>query len=171
MASSPVRIGDLEINQDLGAQQKTWTIQRIGWGGMALIVLAALGGAFGSGPLARTDITDDQQTFRLLYDRLGRYEGEVNLRLVLPPETTKTGRVTIEIDRTYWLNHAVEHITPEPLISSIGLDGFRYIFEINAPFAPAVIAFRLRPKCLGALDGRIRINDNGLLQFHQFIFP
>jgi hypothetical protein len=65
MASSPVRIGDLEINQDLGAQQKTWTIQRIGWGGMALIVLAALGGAFGSGPLARTDVTDDQQTFRL----------------------------------------------------------------------------------------------------------
>jgi hypothetical protein len=34
-----------------------------------------------------------------------------------------------------------------------------------------VIAFRLRPKCLGALDGRIRINDDGLLQFHQFIFP
>ena len=164
-------MGDLEINQNLDVQRKTWTLQRIGWGGMALIVLAALSGVFGSGPLARTEVLDDQQTFRLLHDRFGRYEGELVLQLLLTPEATKTNRATIEIDRTYWASHAVEQITPEPLMTSIGNDGFLYTFEINAPSTPAMIAFRLRPKYLGALDGRIRVNDGGPLQFHQFIFP
>jgi hypothetical protein len=171
MASSPVRIGDLEINQDLHVQQTTWTLQRIGWGGMVLIVLAALSGVFGSGPLATTEATDDQQTVKLLYDRFGRYESESVVQLVLNAETTKTHRVTVEIDRTYWTSHAVEHITPEPLISSIGMDGFLYTFETDAPSTPTVIVFRLRPKYLGALDGRIRVNDAGPLQFHQFMFP
>jgi len=171
MASSPVRIDDLELNQDLDLQRKTWTVQRIGWGGMALIVSAALAGVFGSGPLARTEMTDNPQTVRLLYDRFGRYEGELVLQLVLTPETTKSNRVTVEINRTYWTSHAVEHVIPEPLISSIGTDGFLYTFETNAPSTPAVIVFRLRPKYIGALDGRIRVNDAGPLRFHQFIFP
>ena len=171
MASAPVRIGDLEINQDLDVQRTTWTVQRIGWSVMTLIVLAALSGVFGSGPLARTEVIDDQQTFRLLYDRFGRYEGELVLQLELTPEATTTNRVTVEIDRTYWISHAVEHITPAPLLASIGIDGFRYTFEINAPSMPAVIAFRLRPKYLGALDGRIRVNDGAPLQFNQFMFP
>lgn len=171
MASSPVRIGDLDLNQDLDLQRKTWTVQRIGWSGMALIVLAALAGVFGSGPLARTEVTDNPQTFRLSYDRFGRYEGELVLQVVLTPETTKTNRVTVEIDRTYWISHAVEHITPEPLISSIGIDGFLYTFETNTPSTPAVIVFRLRPKYIGAMEGRIRVNDSGPLRFHQFMFP
>lgn len=171
MASSPVRIGDIEINQDLATQEKTWIIQRVGWGGMALIVIAALTGVFGNGPLARTEITDDQQTLRLSYDRIGRYEGELFLQLVLTAETTKTGRVTVTIDRTYWTSHAVEQIIPEPLTTSIGSDGFLYTFEVDTPSMPAMIAFRLRPKYLGALDGRIRVNDAGTLQLHQFIFP
>ncbi len=171
MASSPIRIGDLEIIQDLATQNHTWIIQRIGWGGMALIVIAALTGVFGSGPLARTEVTDDQHTLRLSYDRFGRYEGELFLQLVLSPETTKTDRVTVAIDRTYWTNHAVEQIIPEPLTTSIRSDGFVYTFEVNTPSIPAMIAFRLRPKHLGALDGRIRINDASSLRFHQFIFP
>jgi hypothetical protein len=171
MASAPVRIGDLEINQDLDVQRTTWTVQRIGWGGMVLIVLAALSGVFGSGPLARTEATNDQQVFRLLYDRFGRYEGELVLQLELTTEAMKTNRVTIEIDRTYWASHAVEHIIPGPLRASIGNEGFVYTFEINAPSPPAMIAFRLRPKYLGALEGRIRVNDGVPLQFNQFMFP
>jgi hypothetical protein len=171
MASPPVRIGDLEITQDLNVQQTTWTLQRIGWGGMVVIVLAALSGMFGGGPLATTEVTDDQRTVLLLYDRFGRYESESVLRLVLTPEATKTHRVTVQIDRTYWTSHAVEQITPEPLTSGIGVDGFRYTFETDAPSTPTVIVFRLRPKHLGALDGRIRVNDASPLQFHQFMFP
>jgi hypothetical protein len=171
MASSPVRRGDLEINQDLDLQRKTWIVQRIGWGGMALIIVAALAGVFGSGPLARVEVTDDRQTFRLEYDRFGRYEGELFLTLLLLPEATKTHRVLVEIDRRYWTSQVVEYIIPEPLTSRIGIDGFLYTFEIEALSPSAVIVFRLRPEYLGALNGRIRVNDGSSVTLHQFIFP
>jgi hypothetical protein len=171
MASSPVRIGDLEINQDLDVQRKTWVVQRLGWVSMALIILTALVGMFGSGPLARTEVQDDRQTFRLSYDRFGRYEAEAVLQIALTPEATTNGRVTVEVDQTYWTGHVVEHITPEPLFSRVGIDGFLYTFETHPPATPAVIVFRLRPKYLGSLEGRIRVNGDGLLHFHQFMFP
>lgn len=174
MASAPVRIGNLEINQDLDVQRKIWTVQRIGWGGMALIILAALAGLFGSGPLARTEATNAQQSFWLLYDRFGRYEGESVLQLVLTPETIKTNRVTVEIDRTYWTCHAIEQIAPEPIVSSTGSEGFLYTFNIETidrSTTPAIIIVRLRPECVGALKGHIRVDDQSLVTFQQFIFP
>ena len=117
MTSSPRRVEDLEINQDLAVQGKTWTYQRIGWAGMALTILAALAGLFGSGPVSRSMVTDEQQLVRLEYDRFGRYEAESVLQLFVPSEVTMNGYVTLWIDRIYWAHHAIEQIAPEPIAS------------------------------------------------------
>lgn len=161
----------LEITQDLAVQHKTWAIQRMGWATMALIIMAALGGLFGSGPLARMAVVDDQQLVRLEYDRFGRYEGELLWKLDLTPKATQTHRVTIQISRNYWTSHAIEQITPAPMTSSTSFDGFLYTFELDSLNAPAAIIVRLRPEYLGSLDGHIRVNDQGSLTFQQFIFP
>ena len=47
------RVGDLEISQDLTFQRRSWIVQRVGWVMLALLILAALGGLFGPGPLSR----------------------------------------------------------------------------------------------------------------------
>ena len=55
-------LGDLEVGQDLDFQRREWAVQRVGWGAMALVILAALLGLFGSsGPLSRaaTNAADD----------------------------------------------------------------------------------------------------------------
>jgi hypothetical protein len=161
----------LEINQDLNTQRKTWMVQRIGWAGMALIVLAGLAGLFGSGPLARTTLLDDQRLVRLEYDRFGRYEGELLLRLELMPEVTKSTDFTVWVDRSYWTKHAIEQITPPPVTAGIGVDGFLYTFRVDASHVPATIIFHLRPEYLGSLDGHIHVNDGSSIRFHQFIFP
>jgi hypothetical protein len=48
VASGLKRIGDVEINQDLDFQRRCWTVQRIGWIVMAVLVLSALLGVFGA---------------------------------------------------------------------------------------------------------------------------
>ncbi len=170
MSSIPP-IAGLEITQDLAVQYRTWKIQRMGWAAMALIILAALAGLFGSGPLARTAVVDDQQLVRLEYNRFGRYQDESLLKLELTPKATQTHRVTVKVDRNYWTSHAIEQIAPEPMTSSAGFDGFLYTFEVDSQNAPAAIIVRLRPEYLGSLDGHIRVNDQGSLTFEQFIFP
>lgn len=169
--STAQRIDDLEITQDLAVQHRTWVIQRMGWAAMALIIMAALAGLFGGGPLARMAAVDDQQLVSLEYDRFSRYEGELLLKLELFPQATKTQRVTVKFDRTYWTSHVIEQIDPEPVTSSTSFDGFLYTFQVHSQNAPATIIVRLRPEYLGSLDGHIRINEQGSLTFHQFVFP
>jgi hypothetical protein len=48
------RAGDLEVEQDLDFQQRTWALERAGWIVMLLIIAAALAGFFGGGPLSPT---------------------------------------------------------------------------------------------------------------------
>ena len=43
---------ELQIEQDMGFQRTEWVVQRAGWVGMALLILAALVGLLGRGPLS-----------------------------------------------------------------------------------------------------------------------
>lgn len=171
MAHSSVRIGDLEINQDLDTQHMTWSLQRIGWIGMALLILAALAGGFGEGPLVHRTVSDDHHLFYFEYDRVCRYERELLLRLTLTPEATKTSLVRVWLSRTYWSSHAIEQITPEPRTSSTNVDGFAYTFDVGTRNEPAMIVMRLRPEYVGSIDGRIRVNDQGSVTVHQLALP
>ena len=49
-----VRSGDLEIAQDMTFQRRSWAVQRVGWGVVAVTIGAALLGLLGSGPLSRS---------------------------------------------------------------------------------------------------------------------
>lgn len=47
------RVGELEIEEDLDFQRRMWRLQQIGWALLVLVVVAALLGLFGKGPLSR----------------------------------------------------------------------------------------------------------------------
>lgn len=171
MKSSPLRSGDLELNQDVDRQQKIWTFQRIGWAGMALVIFAALAGLFGSGLFARSVTNDDRQLFSMEYDRFGRYKGELVFRFRLSPEAVAARYVTLWVNRAYWADQAVEHILPEPTGTRIESDGFVYTFEMGTTNTSGVLTFRLRPECIGGAHGHFRMNGQGSARFRQFIFP
>jgi hypothetical protein len=164
-------IGDFEIRQDLDLQHRTWTLQHMGRAAMALLIATALSGLFGSGPLARTTVTDSQNLLQIEYDRFGRYEGDLWLQFTIAPGAIYDDRVSLWMDRAYWTGFAVEHITPEPDRSDTGFDGFTYFFSAETRLAPVVIVFHLRPESLGLLDARIRLNDQMSIRFGQFIYP
>jgi hypothetical protein len=170
MSSIPP-IGDLEINQDLAVQHRTWAIQRIGWTAMALLVAAALCGLFGSGPLARTTVTDSRDVMQVEYDRFGRYEGNLLLRFTIAPSAVRDDSFTLWMDRAYWTRLAVRHITPQPITSSTALDGVNYVFSIGTRHVPAVVTFHVRPESLGSLEAHLRLNDQSTIRFRQFIYP
>lgn len=68
------RIGDLDIAQDLEHQRREWVIERIGWAIMALILLAALAGLLGSGPLSNARIDHPGSHLSAEYNRFERYQ-------------------------------------------------------------------------------------------------
>jgi len=48
-----VRYGDLDLDQGYDHQQTIWTIQRVIWGVIGLLILLAFTGLFGGGPISK----------------------------------------------------------------------------------------------------------------------
>jgi len=96
VASILKRIGDLDINQDLAFQRRSWSLQRIGWGLIALVLIAALLGLFGHGPLSEATTDDPSLPIRLAYERFGRFGSPLVLRIRVEPAAAIARQVILD---------------------------------------------------------------------------
>ena len=61
---------DLEISEDIVFQRRSWVMQRVGWGLMALFLATGPTGAFGVGPLSSTSAI--REDLKVSYERFPR---------------------------------------------------------------------------------------------------
>lgn len=94
------RVGDLEINQDLAFERRQWPVQRVGWGVGALIIVAALLGVFGSGPLSAAT-AGDEETLLVHFQRFVRHKGQGELVVKVGPNQASAGQVELWLTTEY----------------------------------------------------------------------
>jgi hypothetical protein len=171
VASSLTRIGDLDINQDLPFQQRSWTAQRIGWAAMALLVLAALIGVFGQGPLSRAVAHDPTALFRVEFERFARYQTTFPLRVHFTHEAARNGALSMWISREY-LNHVrIKTIMPEPTTTRLSSDGLTYLFAFHEPGPDGEVFLYVEAQDVGLLSGRIGLTADHSIPFKQLVYP
>ena len=158
--------GGLEIDQDLDFQRLEWRIQRIGWIVMLLIVVAALTGAFGKGPLAHTRATASDGSFTIEYDRLVRHSSATTLtfNIARPPHDT----IGIWFESQYINGIDVEDIIPSPIRTASGDGTITYYFEARAG---ATITIEYEPDDVGRRRTRAGIENGASMHVRQFVFP
>ncbi len=169
--SSVQRVGDLEIEQDHDFQRLTWRLQRVGWIVLVVVILAALLGLFGSGPLARATTGAPGAPLRLEYDRLGRIEAPTTLTALLRPSARRPGEAILHLDRGFTDHFQIESVQPTPDRTEAGPDHSVYAFRVTGPGEPVRVTFRLRPEQIGPLTGRARVDGGSWLTCTQFAFP
>lgn len=79
------RHGNLDIEEDLPFQQRTWKVERVGWILMALIALASVLGLIDKGPLSQNR-KGDPSTLEVQYNRFIHLETPAQLRVRLPSQ-------------------------------------------------------------------------------------
>jgi hypothetical protein len=163
--------GDLEIDEDLDRQRVEWRIQRAGWVAIAAVLLAALVGLFGSGPVSRTFAVDPNSPLWLEYERFGRQGGPTTLRLHLGPGSAAGGRARVWIDGAYLADVRIERITPRPEREESAPGRTYFTFATTASDRPTVVTFHLQPERFGALPGQVGLDDGAPLRFRQWIHP
>ena len=72
--AEPTCVGNLDVHQDLPHERLEWTFEPIGWVVIALVLLAALAGLLGRGPLSRATVGHDGAALRVEYNCLARYQ-------------------------------------------------------------------------------------------------
>ena len=162
-------IEGLEIDQDLCFQQRMWILQRLGWGVMACLILAALMGLLGSGPLASRTLDSPQRRFRLEYQRFLRHRAPT--RLLLQVKSNLREEVQVWYDRTLIEHFIIKQIVPLPTRVEVNAERLTYIFRVTDQKEPLLIIFSLEPETFGSLSGRVGIEHDDSLYFQQFVYP
>jgi hypothetical protein len=164
-------VGSLEIDQDLHFQQKEWRIQRIGWGVMALLIVAALLGLTGSGPLARVTTGDAGAPLQLEYSRFVRLDAPTTFDIEIAGEAITGDQVELRVDRAYLQDVSVEQIVPEPAEVRSAGDDLIFVFAVDEPGQPVSVTFDLRHTAFGPRSGQVGLADEKAVAFGQFVLP
>ncbi|HET7898350.1 MAG TPA: hypothetical protein VFL47_11780, partial [Flavisolibacter sp.] len=108
---------NIELEEQLKTHVRSWKLQRAGWVLMLLIVLAALLGLCGNGPLSyRTKVANNDT---LQFEYFLRYGGHSQLKLNLQHQN---GVSRVAFPMPYWKDFQVEEITPEPFDTELRND-------------------------------------------------
>lgn len=168
---SPVKkVGSLEIVEDVKFQKQEWTFERIGWIGMALLILLGLLGLFGDGPISRATQTSPGG-LKVTYERFERQTSPSNMQLEFPQEAVQNGQLRWWINRDYVERVQIDGIIPNP--EQVETTADRIIYTVNAQDATGPIRIKLNISAeeSGNLAGEVGWLDGDSLQFSQFIFP
>jgi hypothetical protein len=164
------QIGSLEIEQDIAFQEKEWKIERAGWVVMAVIILLALIGLFGGGPVSTTE-QGSSGGLRITYERFERQMRPSRLTLNLPPPAEGAGQVKFWIDRAYLEKVRIENISPEPASVEVGPDRMLYTIQVGDPGRRVDVVLVAQFEDSGLIRGQIGQDGSQPLSFSQFIFP
>ena len=165
------RIGDLELSQDLDFQRRSWRVQRIGQGLMLLVVLAALLGLLGGGPLSRATAGAANAPLQVDYGRFVRHGGPTQMDIRLQPGAAHGGSARVWLDRAYVDGIEIERIEPEPTCVEAGHDRISYVFTMNPPDQPATVTFSIMPDQMGLRTVRVGLDGGNTLTFRQMVYP
>ena len=153
--SGPASSSDLEVKEDRSWQEWEWTIQRVGWVLMALLIVAALAGLTGKGgPLASASA--ESSTGEILYPRITRWQSDEQLMVRLPPSAT--GEVDIELSQAVTDLFSISAITPSPKEAVATAGGYRLTFDVAPGSARKTITFDVtagRPAIAQSFAARI----------------
>lgn len=165
------RVGDLELGQDLTYQRRKWIVERVGWGAMALIILGALIGLFGTGPFSSAKATAVDAPLSVEYDRFGRLMSPLQLRVRIGAGAVQDDEIRLWLDQAYLERVRIQHITPEPSRVEIGPERYVYVFQAVEDNIPTVLTFHMETQKFGLIRARMGLAGKQTLEFTQFIYP
>lgn len=161
---------DLEVEEDLHFQRLQWRFQHIAWCVMVLIIVLALFGTFGPGPLSSATVADGTNVLAVEYNRFEQTDSRTELHVRVAGGQAANGKVLLWIDRAYLANVEVDEISPPPI--SVEQKGPRQIYSFAADAAERFEAtIRLQHASWGRTTGVIGLTGGPDVRFTQTVYP
>jgi len=165
------KTGDLEINQDLNFERRSWRVERIAWVVAAIILVAALLGFLGPGPLGKATAASPDKSISLAYYRMERHQAPVEWRLQIDGKLVSQGELRLWVHRRFAEVIGTMQIEPEP--ESVEIEDERFVYAFKAVKPPPIIKifFRFEPNKVGRTPAQLGVVDGPAIQFSQFYLP
>ena len=167
----PTKVSDetLEFDQDPAFQQGDWRRERIGWVIIGLILIAGLCGLFGHHPFARATSQTASGQLKIEYDRYARYESSAEVMVMVTPEKTGDGKVTLWFDADYLDSINVVAVSPWPVRGEAREGERAFVFQTDGK--PFSALFTIQFHALGIVHGRARVNETDAIELTHLVWP
>jgi hypothetical protein len=134
---------------------------------MALIVIAALNGLFGSGWASEVE-AHGADGVSVRYARFGRAHAPLELEVEW---LASAGEATLSIERAYLAEFSVEQVWPAPAAVTIDPERVHYTFRVARPNERVTVSFELRARHGGRFAGSVGVGEGAGLRVRHFLFP
>jgi hypothetical protein len=165
------RVGDLELDQDLEYQQREWMAERISWVVWLLLLLAALLGILGSGPVSNATAGSQDGPLWVEYQRLARHRSPTTIIVHTRPEIAQDGTLQLQFDQEFIGKVQIERIDPEPDQVQIGMGRITYSFQVSEGDAPLHIIYHMQLETMGSVSTPLGIVGGPEVTVSQFVYP
>lgn len=161
---------DLQLKDDINHQRHEWAVEYIGWAVMGLVLIAALLGLFGGGPLSSRTAGQPDSDLWIDYERFGRFQAPSQIRVHFRPTSPDATSVRIGISRDFYETMEVE-VQPQPSETVLSHDRATLRFPVMQGTAPAAVTLQVKPKSRGERQATFWLDDSQHLGFSMFVYP
>jgi hypothetical protein len=161
---------DLEQPENQRASSREWWAERIGWAVISIILIAALLGAFGPGPLSHREATSEDGRLTVDYYRVQRYAAPAELRIRFEPDANAE-LVQLAFSQTIVDEIKLESITPPPTAAILQDDRVVYSFRVADLRERGHVVYRFEHESFGPLTGTVALLPDSEIELSQFIYP
>jgi hypothetical protein len=158
-------VNGLQIDQALDFQRRFGRVQRVVWGLLALVPVAAIAGLFGGGLFSEVTAGSERAQATITYERFGRLtaDTEMELKFARPSRTTD-----VAISRTFLDRYDTSEVRPEPLRVRTLADAVVYTFAAGAA---GRATFFLQPNAVGSSSGTVTVSGGAPVHVKQLVYP
>ena len=168
---APPIVDGLQLERHNDFQRREWRILRLGWFCWSAIVLAALAGLLGDGPLSSTTAASEDLSLVVHYDRFVHRHDPCMLKLSITPPAGTQDELRLSVDRDYLSNLEIRAIVPEPERTVFGEDKVTMVFPMDGSPSLMSVVIHYSPEPTGKLNGVIRLEGATPVRFWQFVYP
>ncbi|MFB4394253.1 MULTISPECIES: hypothetical protein [unclassified Pseudomonas] len=149
-------------------QQRVWRFERVGWYVLVAIVILALAGLFGKGPLSDAKAVSQDGRVQVEYQRISR-SGTTD-SLFITVQGAPGQPVEVQLGGSLLRDASIETLQPEPQQSKS--DGKALLFKLGtSQDGVATLYLTLRSEHVGTLQGTVRAGATSTVRFSTFLFP
>ena len=155
------------VEENMAMQQRVWRFERVGWYVLSLVMLLALAGLFGRGPLSQGQASSaDGRAGAIRALEPQRRDGTPEDHGTWPAQRAGRGPAGWELFR----EASLETLQPQPLRSRSEGQGLALQLETGTD-GTATLYLTLRADTPGSLEGRVSLGPDSVVHFSSFIYP
>ncbi|WP_409289777.1 hypothetical protein [Pseudomonas sp. KCJK8927] len=156
------------VKEDMRMQQRVWRFERVGWYVLTVIVVLALAGLFGNGPLSNRQATSSDGRVEVEYQRLSRSGTTDKLRITV--RGTGGEPVMLMLGGSLLRKASIETLQPEPQTSFS--HGNALLLQLGtSQDGIATLYLTLRSEYVGELEGVVKAGPSSSVRFTTFLYP